>query len=278
MHGFTGSTDDGPLLALSPHLDDAVMSAGAALAAVAETGRQVVVCTVFAGSPPPPLSGPATEFHRDCGLGPDAVDVRRAEDSAAVAALGAEPLHLPFLDALYRRLDGDWLCAWLGAHFDPDLPAEPDLAAEVTASLSALLRDLRPAAVWTCAAVGGHVDHRTTLATATAACAAEGVALALWEDLPYAIGQPPAETTGPLVPTQASESHRAAKLAAVGRYSSQLDMLFPDGPGWRAAFTGHAHARLATHGAAELVWSAAPVAPPSGADAHASGLGLSPNR
>lgn len=268
--GFTG---DGPLLALSPHLDDAVMSVGAALAAVAGAGRRVVVCTVFAGCPTPPLSAAATEFHRDCGLGDDAVPVRLAEDRAAVAALGADPAHLPFLDALYRRHGDDWLCRWLGAHFDPDLPAEPALAAEVTGALRTLVRDLRPAAVWTCSAVGGHVDHLMTLATATAACAAEGVGLAVWEDLPYAIGRPPAEAATPL-PVRTEEAHQAAKLAAIGCYPSQLDMLFPDGPGWRTAFEGHAQARLATHGMTELVWPAAR----SGAGAHASGLGLSPSR
>ncbi len=273
-----GLTGDGPLLAFSPHLDDAVMSVGAALAAVAGTGRRVVVCTVFAGCPTPPLSAPATEFHRDCGLGDDAVPVHLAEDRAAVGALGADPLHLPFLDALYRRLGEDWLCTWLGAHFDPNLPAEPELAAEVTGALSAVVRELRPAAVWTCSAIGGHVDHLMTLATATAACAIEGVDLAVWEDLPYAIGQPPAEAAGSPVPVRAEDQHRRRKLAAIERYTSQLDMLFPDGPDWRTAFEGHARARLATHGAAELVWSAAPVASPSGAAAHASGLGLSPSR
>jgi LmbE family N-acetylglucosaminyl deacetylase len=241
------------LLALSPHLDDAVMSAGASLAAVADTATPVVVCTVFAGVPVPPLSGPATEFHRDCGMGLDAVQVRLAEDLAAADALGATAVHLPFLDALYRRLGDDWLCTWLGAHFDPGLPEEPDLSAEITAQLRALLRRLQPAAVWTCSAIGGHVDHRITLAAATSACAAEGVELLLWEDLPYAMGQPAAPAT--LVPAQVGEPHLMRKLVAIEQYGSQLDMLFPDGPDWRTAFQQHAITRLATHGTAEVMWS-----------------------
>ncbi|GAB3478413.1 hypothetical protein GCM10027521_12340 [Amycolatopsis cihanbeyliensis] len=265
---------DGALLALSPHLDDAVLSVGAALAAVAATGRPVVVCTVFAGKPVPPLSDPAVRFHRDCGLGEDAVAVRLREDLAAVAALGATPLHLPFLDALYRRHGDDWLCTWLGAHFDPGLPAEPELVAEITAEVGGLLRSLRPAAVWTCAAVGGHVDHRLTLATATAACAAEGVRLAQWEDLPYAIGRPAGSGPGRLLTGPVPATHRERKLAAIGEYHSKLGMLFAaGGPAWREAFAGHAAARLATHGAEELVWGAGPAA-----GAHASGSGLSPSR
>ncbi|WP_216215538.1 PIG-L deacetylase family protein [Amycolatopsis aidingensis] len=269
-----GLTGDGALLALSPHLDDAVLSVGAALAAVAATGRPVVVCTVFAGEPVPPLSEPAARFHRDCGLGADAVAVRQREDLAAVAALGATPLHLPFLDALYRRHGDGWLCTWLGAHFDPGLPAEPELTAEITAEIAGLLRSLRPAAVWTCAAIGGHVDHRLTLATAAAACAAEGFRLARWEDLPYAIGRSAESGQGRLLTGPISAAHRERKLAAIGEYRSQLGMLFPaGGPAWRSAFAGHAAARLETHGAEELVWSAEPPA-----CAHASGSGLSPSR
>lgn len=275
MDDFTG---DGPLLALSPHFDDAVMSVGAALAAVAGTGRPVVVCTVLAGSPAPPLSDPANQFHRNCGLGDDAVAVRAAEDRAAVAAIGATHRHLPFLDALYRRRGDDWLCTWLGAHFDPNLPAEPELAAEVTDGLRALLDDLRPAAVWTCAAIGGHVDHRLTLTTATAACQAHGVDLSVWEDLPYAIGQPATVSAGQVTPVPIGPSELDQKLAGVACYQSQLDVLFPDEPDWRSAFDGHTRARVASHGAAELLWPAAPSAILSTANAHASGLGLSPNR
>jgi len=283
LEGLDGIADDGPVLAVSPHLDDAVMSVGATLAAIAGSGRPVVVCTVFAGCPEPPLSEPAIRFHGDCGLDDDAVTVRLAEDRAAVAAIGATTLHLPFLDALYRRRGDDWLCTWLGAHFDPLLPAEPELEAAITADLRSLLLSLRPAAVWTCGAVGGHVDHRMVLAATTAACATVGTGLAVWEDLPYAIGAPagglhaeglhaeglPADGRPGV---RVDGTHLERKRAAIELYRSQLGMLFSDGSDWRADFDGHALSRLATHGAAELVCAVA------ARSAHASGLGLSPSR
>jgi GlcNAc-PI de-N-acetylase len=47
---MTFPTGRRPILAVSPHLDDAVMAAGATLGAMADAGHAVTVCTVFAGS------------------------------------------------------------------------------------------------------------------------------------------------------------------------------------------------------------------------------------
>jgi LmbE family N-acetylglucosaminyl deacetylase len=159
------------VLAVSPHLDDAVLSAGATLAAMAAEGSRVVVCTVFSGIPKPPFSALAEDFHAACGLGADAVVVRQAEDFQALAAIGAESLHLGFLDAVYRRHGDDWLCERRDALQSVDLPTEPALAAEVERALSAVIAELAPSWILTCAALGGHVDHRTTC-TATIRAAA----------------------------------------------------------------------------------------------------------
>jgi LmbE family N-acetylglucosaminyl deacetylase len=238
-----------PLLAISPHFDDAVLSVGATIAAAP---TDVVVCTVFAGLPASPLSGPASEFHAQCGLGDDAVAVRRAEDHAAHAVLGARVVHWDFLDAIYRRSGDGWLVERLGAHLDATTLFEPELTDEIAAALGGLVRSLRPAAVWTCAAIGDHVDHRAVLAAARAACLAEAVPLYLWEDLPYTIGRPAPAIAAPLV------SHPAdvpCKLAAIACYRSQLGMLFGEAD-WRTAFTEHARRRRETHGAYELMWAA----------------------
>ncbi|MDA8391968.1 MAG: PIG-L family deacetylase [Actinomycetota bacterium] len=93
----------GPVLAVSPHLDDAVLSAGATLAALVAAGRPVTVLTVFAGDPGPALSPVAERHHARCGLGVDAVERRRAEDRAALTRLGADPRHGALADAVYRR-------------------------------------------------------------------------------------------------------------------------------------------------------------------------------
>ncbi|WP_250516831.1 PIG-L family deacetylase [Caballeronia sp. INDeC2] len=84
------------MLMISPHLDDAVFSCGAALAA----SPGAVVCTVFAGAPREPL---ITDWDTQCGFvnAHQAMHERRDEDAAALDALGARPVYLDFLDSQY---------------------------------------------------------------------------------------------------------------------------------------------------------------------------------
>ncbi|SAK90101.1 LmbE family protein [Caballeronia temeraria] len=90
------------LLVISPHLDDAVFSCGAALAA----SPGAVVCTVFAGAP---RDERVTEWDTQCGFADarDAMRTRRAEDAAALEVLGARAVHLHFLDAQYMEDDAN---------------------------------------------------------------------------------------------------------------------------------------------------------------------------
>ncbi|KXV03209.1 hypothetical protein CR51_18680 [Caballeronia megalochromosomata] len=82
------------MLVISPHLDDAVFSCGAALAAL----PGAVVCTVFAGAPREAL---VTDWGTQSGAANahQAMHARRAEDAAALDALDARPLHLDLLDS-----------------------------------------------------------------------------------------------------------------------------------------------------------------------------------
>jgi LmbE family N-acetylglucosaminyl deacetylase len=86
-----------PLLVISPHLDDGVFACGQLLAE--HPGS--LVLTVCAGRP---STYPAlTDWDRAAGFAPgdDIVALRRAEDRAALAVLGAQPVWLDFLDAQY---------------------------------------------------------------------------------------------------------------------------------------------------------------------------------
>jgi LmbE family N-acetylglucosaminyl deacetylase len=91
------SADAAPVIAVSPHLDDAVLGCGALLAA--RPGATVV--TVFAGRPP--ASMPLPPWDRASGFhdGDDVFGARRREDRAALALLDATPVWLDFLDAQY---------------------------------------------------------------------------------------------------------------------------------------------------------------------------------
>jgi LmbE family N-acetylglucosaminyl deacetylase len=87
---------DGALV-VSPHLDDAVFSCGDWLAG----HPRALVATVFAGVPDGITQ--LTPWDAACGFtdAQQAVAARRAEDSAALAALSASALWLDFLDSQY---------------------------------------------------------------------------------------------------------------------------------------------------------------------------------
>jgi LmbE family N-acetylglucosaminyl deacetylase len=91
---------DGDLTVVSPHLDDAAFSLGAAISAA--RGR-VTVLTVLAGDVD--SVAPAGEWDRGAGFGTagEAARARRAEDARACAVLGAEPRWLRYSDDQYER-------------------------------------------------------------------------------------------------------------------------------------------------------------------------------
>jgi LmbE family N-acetylglucosaminyl deacetylase len=245
------------VLAFSPHLDDAALSAGALLAGLAVPGTEVHVVTLFAGSPQESLSLVAHTFHHRCGLPHDAtaVAVRRREDLEAMRALGARAHHAGLLDALYRRRsDGHWLCGHDQAMFDAMSPEE-DIMATVRASVERFRDLVVPDLIITCAAIGGHMDHLISRTVVTAVAEITETNLLLWEDLPYAIGTRLSKDIGKLMRIPVSPVNWACKLEAVARYASQTRMLWPDRGDWAKDLRDHALDRGAGQ-LVEVLWNA----------------------
>ena len=92
-HGFAAAGELDRVVVVSPHLDDAVFGCGDLLAA--RPGSTAI--TVFAASPPE-YPGSVASWDAQCGFGPadDSMAIRRAEDAAALALLGAIPVWLPY--------------------------------------------------------------------------------------------------------------------------------------------------------------------------------------
>lgn len=87
------------VLVLSPHLDDAVLSAGQFLA-----GRHDCdVVTIFAGDPSD--LDQLTPYDEKCGFkdARDAMAIRRQEDEEALGLLYANPIHWSFIDNQYNE-------------------------------------------------------------------------------------------------------------------------------------------------------------------------------
>jgi LmbE family N-acetylglucosaminyl deacetylase len=178
----------GPRLVLSPHLDDAVLSAWGVLIAPGE----VLVANVCTALPP---AGTLAEWDRLLGASDSAaqMQLRLDEDREALASLGHVPLNLPFLDAQYRHRALD--------------------AAGVLASLREQVTSV--SALYCPAGIGGHPDHVATRELGLRAAAEAGIPVFLYAELPYAtrFGWPP-EVTGEVpLPTLRPEVRWRADLA-----------------------------------------------------------------
>ncbi|HEY5049632.1 MAG TPA: PIG-L family deacetylase, partial [Acidothermaceae bacterium] len=138
-----------PVIVVSPHLDDAVLSCAGLIAGA--TG--VTVVTVFAGNPPARDAATPAEFlpgttawDQASGFvgGDDVVGLRRAEDRAALAHLGAVPQWLDFLDSQYV--------------VEPGESATP---VHIAASIRDAIEELRPATIAFPLGLS-HTDHVRT--------------------------------------------------------------------------------------------------------------------
>lgn len=149
------------ITAVSPHLDDAALSATAALA-----GRDATVVTLFTAVPPAEL--PVSWWDQLTGAtsSRQRQNDRLDEDKAAMALLGAKAVHLDEPEAAYR--DGD-----------PDLRRATDRMTELLAGASE---------VWLPSAIGTHRDHRLARNAGLRAAAAAGHdEVVLYADFPYVI-------------------------------------------------------------------------------------------
>jgi len=219
-------------LYLSPHLDDVILSCGGTIWQQVRAGERVLVLTVFAGSPSPdaPLSPFAQELHARWETLTDASALRREEDLAALAVLGAETMHWPYTDCVYRRTPAGCFPYTSGETlFGPVHPAEKGLIAELATRLAALLQRQGGAAIYVPLGIGHHVDHQIVRQAAEAS----GHALAYYEDFPYAQDRQAMQQVS--MPGQArvhlellSEQALEAKLAAIACYRSQVSTFWDD--------------------------------------------------
>ncbi len=209
---------------LSPHFDDAVLSCWHVLA----SSGDVLVVNVFAGEPE---AGTLGWWDRLAGASDSAVTVRARieEDRQALALAGREAVNLPFLDGQYRESD--------------------QAPGEIVGALRGVLET--GARIYAPASLGdGHRDH-TAVRAAALALHAEGADVALYADVPHATmyGWPRwvtgdrssqgadranqhwvSELLGTGIPPERmvagthrlSSKDRAAKLAAVRAYTSQI--------------------------------------------------------
>ena len=237
---------------LSPHLDDAALSCGGSIYRLVQAGQAVQAITIFAGDPPPgPLTPFAHSLHERWQAAP--VD-RRAEDGEALRRLGAQAIHWPYADAVYRRHpdSGDALYDSEESIFGEVVEADAQIIESIR---DRLRRTDSSARLVVPLAAGHHVDHQIVRSAAESL----GRNLIYYEDYPYA------ETPEKLRATLQSgawesESIRLdgkairAKTAAILAYRSQMSTFFRSAEEMERRVRAYANLVGGSAGPAERLW------------------------
>lgn len=150
------------VLVISPHLDDAVLSIGASIAAWTAAGARVVIASVYTTGPALADIAPSMRQFAD-------YETRRAEDADACGVVGAEVRRLDQIERAFRK---PYLSGWSFFATPPDRTGFATLA-KVTAALDSLT-DLAPDQILVPLGIGNHVDHVETLIAATDWASARG--------------------------------------------------------------------------------------------------------
>jgi LmbE family N-acetylglucosaminyl deacetylase len=230
----------GPILVLSAHLDDAVLSCGALLSNLVRH-CPVTVVTLFTAVGVPPHTRAARSFLRQCGAvnAADLFAARRSEDGEVLSRLGVAWHHLGVTDALFRPRRVPAGLAGLGRWLPELVHRYPtyryDIAkgrvARADRTLSRVLADelagFDAAAVLAPVGVGAHVDHLITRRTGELL----GRPLVRYSDFPYDLT---ANVDRSYVARYGLgewswDADLAMKEPLIRGYHTQVDALFPDG-------------------------------------------------
>ncbi|MDP1713213.1 MAG: PIG-L family deacetylase [Anaerolineales bacterium] len=210
---------------ISPHLDDAVLSAGGLIYEQTRAGLQVEIWTILCGFPPSEeLSPYAQLLHHEWGIPSvsDLIRARREEDRQACQTAGARPIHFDYLDCIYRRAkNGDWLYGYI---FLPQHEDEQDFPARMAETISTRLQ---PTDQLVCQlGLGSHVDH---VLVRRAVDLLQRPVL-YYADVPYLFKTP--EELAPITAGMKSNAYAVGEASlkswqeAIAAYASQVDYLF----------------------------------------------------
>ncbi len=219
---------------LSPHLDDAILSAGGLIFDQTSAGNNVEIWTFMCGFPGPEAEQ-LTEFARHMhgiwgtNSAEETIRIRREEDLHAANLVGAKPVHFEFLDCIYRR-DTNGAALYPVDVFEPPNSQDVGLPALLAQSI---LGWLQPDDSLICQlGIGGHVDHTFVRQAAelVVRLSPSLAPLAYDADVPYILNYP-----DQLAPATASMNPEVQLISATGlttwmlaieAYASQQSSLF----------------------------------------------------
>lgn len=210
---------------LSPHLDDASLSAGGWIYEQTQLGNAVEIWTMMCGFPPTQELSPFAQYlHTQWGMdsAEEVVRGRRQEDINAANILGATFQHFDFLDCIYRQnKNSEWLYTEI---FREPRADEADFPKQIADEIS---KRLKPDDKLICQfGIGKHVDHILVRRAAELL----GKPLLYVADIPYLFKSPEqlsSHTVGMKEKVEmVGETGIHVWQEALAAYQSQIAMLF----------------------------------------------------
>jgi len=153
------------VLFISPHLDDVILSCGSVICRDFSEKNGATVVTVFS-------EGNDSSNH----------DKRRKDDIKAIKLLGANYVHLGFIDAPYRDSSLNSFSSILFHHGKPE---ELELMQEITDALLNLISINEIECCYFPLGVGGHVDHNLLFYIGLSLIEQNVCKCLFYEDMPY---------------------------------------------------------------------------------------------
>jgi LmbE family N-acetylglucosaminyl deacetylase len=226
---------------VSPHFDDAVLSAGALAGYLKDQGNKVVVINIFTQAGPRPYTLSAKAYLRQCQYvnAERLYEDRHREDHNALASIADQVINLGFTDALWRPKHSG-----LSRHFGKALPelgvvyptyrlhitkgklarSDRPTVTEIMRKLESVIESEDPA-VFCPLGIGNHIDHVITRMV----CDELFSNPIHWADYPYNLSNgDKAKATE--MKSFSFDQGQAEKGLLIEKYKSQYKALFPDTP------------------------------------------------
>lgn len=224
-----------PCIFVSPHLDDAILSAGGLISYLADK-TEVKVINVFTEASKPPYTLSTKRFLSQCGY--DDANLlfknRVAEDGGLFNSLSIKPINLGFIDAPFRKYDNPNLLRKLLAKLLPEFihiypvhrlniasnkisPADSAMIYEIKNNLNEITSGLKDFYVFCSFATDTHIDH----VIIRKVCSENFKKVIFWSDYPYFKNNQKFK-----IDFMFNENKIEKKKLILG-YKSQIKMLFP---------------------------------------------------
>lgn len=209
---------------VSPHLDDAILSAGALIHNLSKS-KKVEIITIFTEASKKSTAATG-EFvkachHKESGR---LFNDRRAEDAKLCRHLKIGYLHLGFTDALWRddyRSMKEVFADKMGSSIK-----EHNLEKSIAKKLIKAIGKENDAVIFAPLSIGNHIDHRIV----NKICRDNFTNLIYWEDFPYSLKSSHQEELVKKNSLSCFEFDKDlhVKDGLIRFYSSQIPVLFPD--------------------------------------------------